>query len=160
MMLKMNRGLGAREEEMNQPDHVSNFILNEPIIEDGVFSICRRLKRNKAGAVDMIPNEILKSPDAGLYITKLLNLCFDYGIMLSHWLQSIISPIPKEADKDPCIPLNYRGISLLPCVCKIYTGVLNVLLTKYLEEMGLINENQNGFRKGRSVGSPSPALHR
>ncbi len=43
----------------------------------------------------------------------------------SVWLKSTITPIPKNVAKDPHIPLHYRGISLLLCVCKGYSSILN-----------------------------------
>ncbi len=46
-------------------------------------------------------------------------------------LSSVIVPIPKGADKDPCVPLNYGWITLLSCVFKVYSSVLNNRLVKY-----------------------------
>ena len=46
--------------------------------------------------------------------------------------------------------MNYRGISLLSCVYKLYSGILNQRLLNYLETSGFLAEEQNGFRKGRS----------
>ncbi len=36
------------------------------------------------------------------------------------WLKAVINSIPKGANKDPLIPLNYRGIRLLSCVGKVF----------------------------------------
>ena len=66
------------------------------------------------------------------------------------WLRAIITPIPKGATVDPCIPLNYRGISLLSSVAKTYSGILNNRLVKYLNETNFLADEQNGFRKNRS----------
>ena len=48
------------------------------------------------------------------------------------------------------MPLNYRGISLISCVSKIYSGVLNNRINSYTDMIGIMAEEQNGFRKGRS----------
>ena len=48
------------------------------------------------------------------------------------------------------IPLNYRGISLLSVVSKLYSAVLNNRLLNYLEDEHLLAEEQNGFRRNRS----------
>ena len=66
------------------------------------------------------------------------------------WLKTIIVPIPKSATKDPHVPLNYRGISLLSCVLKAYSGILNKRVTDYCELMEIFSDEQNGFRKDRS----------
>ena len=41
----------------------------------------------------------------------LFKKCFEIGIVPSMWAGALIKPIPKSRDKDPCVPLNYRGIS-------------------------------------------------
>lgn len=48
------------------------------------------------------------------------------------------------------IPLNCRGVSLLSCVSKLYTGFINKRLTKFLEENNVLADEQNGFRRDRS----------
>ena len=47
-------------------------------------------------------------------------------------------------------PLNYRGISLLPCIAKLYSSILNNRLTQYCDYLEIIVDEQNGFRKDRS----------
>ena len=62
----------------------------------------------------------------------------------------MISPIPKDSTKDKRIPLNYRGISLLSVVSKLYSAVLNNRFLNYLEDESLLAEEQNGFSRKRS----------
>ena len=66
------------------------------------------------------------------------------------WGKAIITPIPKCSSKNPYLPLSYRGISLLPCISKIYTNILNIRITFYLQNMNLLADEQNGFRCNRS----------
>ena len=63
---------------------------------------------------------------------------------------SIISPIPKGSDKDPYLPLNYRGISLNSCLAKVFSSILNKRIVSYCNELDLLVDEQNGFRAGRS----------
>ena len=51
---------------------------------------------------------------------------------------------------DPRIPLNYRGISLLSTVYKVYSNILNYRLIRYLEMKQCLVDEQNGFRKHRA----------
>lgn len=81
---------------------------------------------------------------------SLFNLCFDTGIIPSVWRKATITPIPKDVTKDKRIPLNYRGISLLSVVSKLYSSVLNDRLKKHLEDQELLVDEQNGFRPKRS----------
>ena len=84
------------------------------------------------------------------WLHTLFSFSFAQSILPSVWQKAFITPIPKSADKDPFVPLNYGGIRLLSCVFKIYTGILNCRISQYYENNGLINEEQNGFRKGRA----------
>ena len=68
----------------------------------------------------------------------------------STWVKGIICPILKSASSDPRVPLNYRGISLLPVVSKLYTGLISSRFSEHLEKNGLIANEQNGFRPDRS----------
>ena len=56
----------------------------------------------------------------------------------------------KSRDKSKYVPPKYRGISLLSIFSKVYSSVLNTRYAKYLEAVEILNEEQNGFRKGRS----------
>ena len=52
--------------------------------------------------------------------------------------------------KDPHVPSEYRGLSLLSHVGKIYSQVLNNHIVSYCEITDLFCDEQNGFRKSRS----------
>jgi hypothetical protein len=44
-----------------------------------------------------------------------------------------VNPIPKSSKNDPRVPLHYGGISLLSTVYKLYSSILNRLIT-FLED--------------------------
>ena len=83
---------------------------------DELERVCRNLKLGKAVGPDMIPNEILKHDGIKGLLLPFINKCFISNIIPSCWRKAIIVPIPKSASKDPFVPLNYRGISLLSCL--------------------------------------------
>ena len=57
--------------------------------------------------------------------------------------------IPKpEGEKSD--PNNYRPISLLNFLGKVFASILNKKLVKHLEDNNIIKESQHGFRKKRS----------
>ena len=58
-------------------------------------------------------------------------------------------PIHKGGTKDD--PSNYRGITLLNTVGKIFTSIVNSRLTEWAEKQLLIPESQFGFRKNRNT---------
>ena len=46
---------------------------------------------------------------------------------------------------------NYRSISVIPAASKVIKNLVHLQLSTYLEDDNLLNENQFGFRKGRST---------
>ena len=96
-----------------------------------------------------IPNESLKNANAKQLFHHFFNLCFKSGLSPSDWDQSDIKPIPKK-DKDSRDPLQNRCITIMCCVAKLYSRILNVRLQKYLEANNILVDEQNGFRASRS----------
>ena len=96
-----------------------------------------------------IPNEALKNQNYKLLFQKFFNLCFISGLNPTEWDTSDIKPIPKK-DKDSRDPLQNRCITIMCCVAKLYSSILNKRLQLYLEKNHLLVEEQNGFRATRS----------
>lgn len=46
--------------------------------------------------------------------------------------------------------MNYRGVSLLSCIMKLYSAFINKRLSCYLEDSDLLSDEQNEFRRNRS----------
>ena len=128
----------------------NNAEYNQPFNNTEIDKVCTLLKTAKAVGPDMIPNEVLKHVGLRRLLLKFLNSCFLNNIIPTVWRKAVITPIPKSSTKDPCVPLNYRGISLLSCIYKLYSSLLNVRITKHCEENGYIVDEQNGFRSKRS----------
>ena len=52
---------------------------------------------------------------------------------------------------DPSSPTNYRPITLLSCISKLFTSILNNRLNTFLEENRILLENQAAYRKSYST---------
>jgi len=65
------------------------------------------------------------------------------------WALGLIFPIFKEGDLR--VPDNYRGITLLSVVGKLYSMILNQRVTAWCEAHRVLVEEQAGFRPGRST---------
>jgi hypothetical protein len=134
------------EEQKNLEEYNSEE-MNAEISYDEVAEAVDKSKLKKS-YLD-IPNEILKNKNSKLLLHKFFNLCFLSGYNPSDWDFSDIVPIPKK-DKDARDPLQNRCITIVCCVAKVYSGILNKRLQKYLETNNILAEEQNGFRVGRS----------
>ena len=135
----------------NLPDF--NTELNAPMTEDEISKVILALKNQKACSMnDYVLNEYLKySKDAMLPIyCKLFNLILNTGIIPEAWSKGTIIPIYKNKG-DINDPDNYKGITILSCIRKQFTAVLNQRLNSFLESTRLLIDEQAGFRKHYST---------
>ena len=61
---------------------------------------------------------------------------------------SHISPVYKNGNQG--LPENYRPVALTSHVSKVFEKIVRAKIQNHLEENNLYNDNQHGFRKGRS----------
>ena len=81
---------------------------------------------------------------------RIFNIVFHSGIVPDNWSEGYICPIYKNKGNPNDVD-NYRGITILSCYGKLFTCILNNRLHTYLENSGLMCEEQAGFRKGYST---------
>lgn len=98
--------------EVGSDEVITDDELNAPISAQEVDESIRRLKPRKAGGVDGILNEMLKSSLHlfGPIIVKPFNPVWETGVFPKDWMESIIAPLHKKGKTDDLD--NYRGISL------------------------------------------------
>ena len=134
-------------EQQEQTNSFQNGNINYEISFSEVSEAIDSLKLKKA-YLD-IPNDALKNDNAKQILYKFFNLCFKSGMSPFDWDLSDIKPIPKK-DKDPRDPLQNRCITIMCCVAKVYSKILNRRIQSYLEENKIFVDEQNGFRASRS----------
>ena len=112
----------------------------------------KKLKLNKAAGIDNVINEFIISSQhiTADLITKFFNVILNTGTVPSEWTIGIICPIFKNKGS-PLDPGNYRGITILSCLGKLFTSIINDRLSDYLEKFGILGEEQAGFRHGYST---------
>ena len=109
-----------------------------------------RAKLRKAAGLDNIPAEVLRNPVCVDLLYKIIRHCFNMGTVPRDWNNGLIKPIPKSDGKDPRDRLRYTGITLISIPCKIYADILNIRLSKWIEDNDYLVEEQNGFRRNKS----------
>ena len=120
-------------------------------IEREEIAVCvRKLKNNKTGDCDGLVGELLKYGGSGMI--DLLQLLFAVVWREEHvppqWREGLIVNLFKKGDKED--PGNYRGITLLSVVGKVFCKVLNNRLVQHFDKGGVLHEGQAGFRLKRS----------
>ena len=113
--------------------NVENDNFNRPFTIDELTAVQPKLKNKKATGIDEIPNEVLKLSKISNLKLTFINYCFSLSVVPTLWQQDIITPIPKSSTKDPYMPLSYRGISLLSCMYKLYSSLINTRLCNFAE---------------------------
>ena len=129
-----------------------NNLLNDCITAEEVMKAVRNLKNNKSPGDDMVVNEYISSTIEymiDIYVS-LFNLILDTGVLPRAWLiGNVISIYKNKGNKNE--PQNYRPITLLSSLGKLFTSILNSRLCEYLDESHILLENQAGFRQGHST---------
>ena len=105
---------------------------------------------HKATGPDRISVRMLKMtwPFICPIVTDMFNRLLLDGKIPSSWKIARVSPIHKDGDINE--PSNYRPISILPVISKIFEKHVNYHLTTFLIENKLLHNMQCGFRKGYS----------
>ena len=131
------------------PAHYDNSDMNRPFTGEEVTKAIKDLKSNKAPGIDKIINEYIKATIGQMLpiYVYLFNKILDTGEIPQEWLIGKIMPLYKGKG-DIKEAGNYRGITILNCLGKLFTSMLNRRLTKFLEQNNILHENQAGFRKG------------
>jgi hypothetical protein len=150
-----NTGQDNLNFEFNTIDNaqLDDSVLNCEITADEIRKMINKCNKSKAASPqDYIYNEYLKSTtDLMLPIyTVYFNKIFDSGVLPDSWLVGTIKPIFKKKGS-PLDPQNYRPITILSCLGKLFTAVLNDRINKFLSLNNLLNETQAGFRANYST---------
>jgi hypothetical protein len=119
--------------------------LDKPFTVSETKKSIDRLKTGKACGLDQILNEFLIHGKDLLCapITKLFNLVLNARKFPSAWSKGLITSLHKSGD--PTDPNNYRGLTLLSCLGKLFTNTMNKRLYSHLTDNKLLNKWQAGF---------------
>ena len=133
------------DENYDQSFHLNHTNYNE------VYKIITNLKNDCSSGHDNIPVRYLKP--VAEYITSpmvhIINTSIDQEIFPKQWKISRVCLIPKT-DNLTSIK-DYRPISVLSVLSKVYERVILNQLCSFIETQNLYNINQSGFRKGHST---------
>lgn len=83
------------------------------------------------------------------FLVKIYNSILNSGYVPTQWRQIKVIPIPKSGREVHSRP-DFRLISLISCLCKIFHSILQKRLEWYFEKQSMFSDNMTGFRKSRS----------
>ena len=104
----------------------------------------------KATSDDKVPVRLLKLSvnEVADSLTSIVNLSFETATFPDIWKIARVTPIYKSGDKS--VQLNYRPISVLPVISKIYERHIHVSSLSWLQKFRLLIENQSAYLKNQS----------
>ena len=107
----------------------------------------QQLKLSKSAGPDNYLNEYFIHGNTVLilYLQSLFNVIFKTGYFTETWSEWYIVPLHKKGSINN--PENYRGITLLSVLGKLFTRIL----TSWAESLNVYIEAQAGFRSGMSI---------
>ena len=116
-----------------------------------VIDILQTLKLGKASGNDSISHQMLKktSYTVSVPLSLLFNLSFEKAEFPSQWKTAIVMPLFKTGDKS--LVSNYRPISLLSAVGKVFERIVFKNVFNHLIANNLLYKFQSGFIPGHST---------
>ena len=136
--------------EFLPPLSIKSFFLS-PTDKNEIISIISALDSQKTSGPNSIPIKILKlmKNDISDQLAVLFNLSFTSGLFPTILKASKVAPIYKKYSKRKCS--NYRPISLLSNIEKIFERIVYKRLYKFIEDNKLVYNLQFGFRQKHST---------
>lgn len=146
-------------ESITSPHQFSDFLNSEinsrftfnTVDEHQISEIINKLKNKSSYGHDNISNKLLKHSRDILIkpLTLLINQTLTTGEFPSELKISRVKPLYKSGDVSQFS--NYRPISLLPSISKIYERVIFDQILTYFNNHDLLCMQQYGFRPGHST---------
>ena len=111
-----------------------------------VYKKLKDINERKAAGLDKIPCKLLKiaAVIVAPSLTQIFNMIISTGIFPTDWKLAKVTPIFKKGKKDEMN--NYRPISVISVVAKIFEKLIFEQLYEYLNNNNLISASQSGFR--------------
>ena len=119
--------------------------LDYEIVLEELEECCKKLRYGKANGYDDSCNEMLISL-ARTYpkvLLKLFNNILESSEVIPDWALGMIVPLHKDGPR--LDPNNYRGITLISCLGKLFLSILNARLVIFAKEHRLLSPAQLGF---------------
>ena len=129
---------------------ISNSLFLNPITPIQCSLIIRKLKNTKSD-INVMPVRIFSALHSQLSnpLSLLINTSFSLGYFPKSLKLARITPVHKQGPKEN--PSNYRPISSLPYLSKVFEKSMTNNLISFLDKFSIISKSQFGFQKNIST---------
>ena len=128
-----------------------NSIFITDVTSYEIYVLLNKIQINKACGPFSFPNKVLKN-NAGLFsgiLQILISKSLHEGHFPSLLTEARVCPIHKKGDQEKCS--NYRPISLLSNISKIYERIMYNRVYDFILKENALYDLQYGFQKGAST---------
>jgi hypothetical protein len=137
------------------PNDFSHILRQENTLTDVCFSVeavkmaLLELDSSKGAGYDLIPPKFLKMTAGAVakLLQPIFNASLSKGIFPRRLKMALVTPVFKSGDRANIE--NYRAISILPSIGKVFERLVVQVITDAVQP--LISQNQHGFLGGKSV---------
>lgn len=132
---------------------VASTMFLSPTNEKEVSNAIMSLKTKQSSGWDELSSDLLKfcCDEISYPLTYLINCSFLSGIFPEKLKYTIIKPLHKKEDRLQI--RNYRPISLVSVISKVFEKIFLSRLIDFLNKWDILDSSQHGFRQGRSTDS-------
>jgi hypothetical protein len=133
--------------------------LDLPFTSEELKSAISELSNGRSAGPDGVINEILIHGYYAFeqYLLNLFNKILESGYFPNSWSEGYIVPVHKKGSMDDVN--NFRGITLLSTIGKLFTKLLNKRLSNWAEDYYVYTESQAGFRSKMGTNDNIFVLH-
>jgi len=126
------------------------FYLTNPTHEELIRALST--STSKSAGVNGLKIEEIKrgTPVISDCILHLFSFSIMYEVYPSMWKHALIRPINGPKTKNPLSASDYRPISLLCSLSKIFEKIVACQITRYLKEANKMDPFQSAYRKGHN----------
>jgi hypothetical protein len=128
-----------------------NTMFLEPATEQEIINVVKTFRNGVATGYDNIPLFVIKDNIDIIAnpLTHLVNLSLSSGTFPD--LLKIARVVPVFKSDDRRLLSNYRPISILPILSKVFEKIVYNRLINYIDRFHILIDNQYGFRSGHST---------
>ena len=111
-----------------------------------VLELMLKLSNKKATGLDGVSSKLIKisAPVIVSFITKIFNSSISTGVFPDELKLAPVTPVHKNGS--PSDVNNYRSISIIPIIAKLFEKIIYDQYYKYLSDNNLLSNCQSGFR--------------
>ena len=147
--IKNTNGAKITISDLEKLEKVPNFNeMNFKITPVEIMKSIKKLKNKKASGLDNVSNEMIKYSQHAMLpvLTKLFNNLLLSGTYPRTWCQAYIVPIPKGTDTT--LMSNFRGLTILSSLAKLFNSIINERITRFLESKKLLMTSRLVLKRG------------